>query len=267
MNKLIAVDMDGTLLNDNGEIPQTTSSAISRAVERGTVFVVATGRPIQGVDRYGLLSKLNSPVITYNGAMVVEATTRKTLFNKTLLPSDAINIYDLGSRAGVTICVWVGNKFYVNAINASVDEYKKLSGVEPMIIDDFSALAQSGINKILWYDTPNVISNEQRKLRSEKFSNVTYCTSKPYFLEFMRGDVSKGEALQFIAERYGIVREDVIAVGDGDNDLPMIEYAGLGVAMANALDSVKTLADYVTERTNNDGGVAEVIEKFILNNE
>lgn len=261
--KLIAADMDGTLLNDSGEITPKTVAAIKEAVSRGVVFTISTGRPIQGVDKYNVLLNLNAPIITYNGAMIVRSDTREVLFSKTLLCDDALRILNIGNEMGVTMCVWADNKLYCNVRNEKVDAYKKLSDVEPILIDDYDVLAKS-VTKILWYDDPTVISKLQNQLKDVAFDKVTYCTSKPTFLEFFNCDVSKAEAMKTIGKIYGIKREEMIAIGDGYNDLSMIQFAGLGVAMANAPDGVKQQSDYITNCSNNSDGIAEVLNKFVL---
>lgn len=262
--KLIAADMDGTLLNDSGTITPQTVKAIKEAVANGAIFTVSTGRPIQGVDKYNGLLNLKAPIITYNGAMIVKSDTREVLFSKTLLYEDAMVILKTGNELSITMCIWANNKLYCNFHNEKVDDYKKLSDVEPILIEDYDVLAKSGITKILWYDQADVIANVQEKLKDIPFEKVTYCTSKPTFLEFFHSDVSKAQAMKTIGEIYNIKREEMIAIGDGYNDLPMIEYAGLGVAMANAPEGVKRQSDYITERSNNCDGIAEVIRKFIL---
>ena len=261
--KLIAVDMDGTLLNDNGQITPDTVVAIKSAIASNVIFTISTGRPIQGVDKYSALLSLKAPIITCNGAMVVQADTKEVLFSQTLLSSDAMRIFERGTKMGITMCVWANNRLYCNVLNERVDYYKSISDVDATLIDDFEMLAKSGITKILWYDEADAIAEMQEQLKKVPFEKVTYCTSRPIFLEFFNSDVSKAEAMKKIGELYNIKREEMIAIGDGYNDLPMIEYAGLGVAMANAPDGVKQHSDYVTQRSNNDDGIAEVIKKFI----
>lgn len=262
--KLIAADMDGTLLNDSGVITPKTVMAIREAIASGAIFTVSTGRPIQGVDKYNNLLNLKAPIITYNGAMIVKSDTREVLFSKTLLYSDAMTILKIGNEMCITMCVWASNKLYCNVHNKRVDDYKKLSGLEPILIDDYNELAKSGITKILWYDQATVIEEVQEKLKDVLFEKVTYCTSKPTFLEFFHSEVSKAKAMKTIGKIYNIKREEMIAIGDGYNDLPMIEYAGLGVAMANAPEGVKQKSDYITQHSNNCDGIAEVIKKFVL---
>ena len=118
--------------------------------------------------------------------------------------------------------------------------------------------------KILWIDTEEKIKKIQEELPGDAFSQVTFCTSQTTYLEFFNSQVSKAKAMERLGQLFNIRQEEMIAVGDGLNDLPMIEYAGLGVAMENAPDGVKESADYITARTNNEDGVAEVLEKFVL---
>ena len=129
-------------------------------------------------------------------------------------------------------------------------------------MEDEEALLDQGITKILWYDEVENVNQWQVELDEVEFGSVTYCTSQPIFLEFFNKMVSKAIAMEKIGEIYGIRREEMIAAGDGYNDLAMIEYAGLGVAMDNAVDDVKAAAQYITA-SNEEDGIAKVIEEFI----
>lgn len=260
--KLIAVDMDGTLLNNSGEITPKTVEAIKKATESGAIFSVSTGRPIQGVDKYNHVLELKAPIITYNGAMIVDSETREILFEQGLEREDAKKILELGRKYDTTMCVWSANKLYGNKLNDKIHDYKKLSGVEPILIEDYEALLAQGITKILWYDEKESINQWQQELQSVDFGSVTFCTSKPVFLEFFNSKVSKAVAMEKIGQIYHIDSKEMIAIGDGKNDLSMIEYAGLGVAMGNAEEVVKEAAQYITA-SNEEDGIAEVIEKFI----
>lgn len=262
--KLAAVDMDGTLLNNSDEITPHTLDTIREAADRGLVFSVCTGRPIQGVAKYEALMELNAPVITYNGAMIVMSSTREVLFQQNLEREDARQILKLGREYGTTMCVWSANQLYGNVLNDRIHEYKKATGVEPILIQDEEALLDQGITKILWYDDTEKIKQMEKEIPPSAFQSVTFCTSKPFYLEFFNSKVSKASAMEKIGELYHISREEMIAIGDGFNDLSMITYAGLGAAMENAPDGVKAKADYVTARSNQEDGVAEVLEKFVL---
>ena len=198
------------------------------------------------------------------GAMIVNPNNREILFHKALEKDDALKILKLGEERSVTICLWCENQLFVNRIDERVNKYKRLSGVEPILINSKEALAEKGVTKILWYDEAEKIKSFQEALQKESFNEVTFCTSKPEFLEFFNSGVSKAAAMEFLGKLYGIKREEMIAIGDGDNDLAMIEYAGLGISMENGSEKVKKAAAYITASNDNEG-VALAIEKFILN--
>lgn len=260
--KLIAADMDGTLLTDDKRISRRTGEAIKAAAEKGVIFTVSTGRPIQAVRCYEELRKLGCPVITYNGAVIAEPGTEKIIYEQPLEKGDALRIIKSGRERGITMCVWSGGQLYVNRFNERTDYYKRMTKVEPVLLEDADTLADKGITKILWYDDAEKIAVFEEEMKRAAFNSVTVCTSQPMYLEFFNRKVSKAAALQRICDIYGIKREEVIAVGDANNDLEMIEYAGLGVAMANAAENVREKADFVT-LSNEEDGVAYVIEKFI----
>ena len=259
--KFVAVDMDGTLLDSKGQISERTVLAIRQLVETGVIFTISTGRPIQGVDKYNCLLHLAGPVITYNGAMIVDAKTHRTLFEKGLSAHDARKIYRLGLHYDTTMCIWAGNQLYGNRLDDRIHDYKKLSGVEPKKIESIEELLDIGVTKILWYDNEAAIQTMLSELSEDMFAEVTYCTSKPTFLEFFNRGVSKSEAMRQIGAIYHISREEMIAIGDGLNDLSMIRYAGLGIAMANAATEVKENAQYITA-SNDEEGVLRAIEAF-----
>jgi Cof subfamily protein (haloacid dehalogenase superfamily) len=260
--KLIAVDMDGTLLNSEGKITEKTKAAIRRAVENGVIFSLCTGRPIQGVESFNSLLNLDSPIITYNGAMIVMGKSKEILFQQSLSEEAARSIFNIGREFGTTMVAWSMNQLYSYELNEKINDYKQITKVEPIVIEDEEKIIQSGITKILWIDTPENLAHYQKVLKDRLGDSVNFCTSRPMFLEFFHKDVSKGLAMEKLGEHFGIKREEMIGIGDGFNDLPMIEYAGLGVAMGNAPDAIKAKADYVT-LSNDEDGIAHVIDKFI----
>lgn len=259
--KLLAVDMDGTLLDSSGNITPRTSNAVKQLISKGSIFTISTGRPIQGVEKYSQILPLTAPIITYNGAMIITPNSREILFERHLNREDAKLILSLGRKFNTTMCIWSRNQLYGNILNDKIYDYQKLSGVSPLLMDNEERLLDQGITKILWYDTEMNLQQWQNELKNIPFQSVTFCTSKPVFLEFYNKEVSKAFALQKIGELYGISHEEMIAVGDGMNDLPMIQYAGLGVSMENGDQELKKHSQYITSSNNSDG-IAEVIEKF-----
>jgi Cof subfamily protein (haloacid dehalogenase superfamily) len=260
--KLVAVDIDGTLLNSEGIITEKTREAIKKAVKNGVVFSICTGRPIQGVESFNSLLNLDSPFITYNGAMIVMGKSKEILFEQNLEAEAARDILSIGKELGTTMVIWSNNKLYTYELNEKVNDYKQIAKIEPVIIHDEEEVIREGITKILWYDTPEKLDGYQDILIDKLGDSVNYCTSRPIFLEFFSKKVSKAVAMEKIGEHFGIKREEMIAIGDGFNDLPMIEYAGLGVAMGNAPELIKAKADYVT-LSNDEDGIAHVLEEFL----
>ena len=261
--KLVAVDIDGTLLNSQGIITEKTVNSIQRAVEKGVIFTICTGRPIQGVERFNSILNLDAPFITYNGAMIVMGKSKEILFEQGLSTEGARCILNWGKKLKTTIIVWSNNKLYVNELNERVHDYKQLSTVEPILIENEEDMIQNGITKILWYDNVEKINYYLNVLKDKLGEGVSYYTSKPTFLEFVDKRVSKAVAMEKLGSHFGIKSEEMIAIGDGFNDLPMIEYAGLGVAMGNSLEIIKERADYVTF-SNDEDGIAHVLDKFIV---
>jgi len=261
--RMIVSDMDGTLLRTDCTISKRNADAIRRATDSGIKFVLATGRPIQGVRSYAAMLGLSGPVITYNGAVVVDLDTEEILYEESMNRADAELSLRLGQEYDTTMCIWSKGRLYVNKMNDRADDYMKISGVEPILVTDFSEILDSGITKILWYDTPEMIGRMPDEMAKKGFISTTFCLSRPYFLEFFSSNVSKAAAVGKVCEINGISNDEVIALGDAPNDLSMLEFAGLGVAMENALDEVKAAVSTVT-KSNDDDGVAEVIERFVL---
>lgn len=262
--RLMAVDIDGTLLNSEGIITEKVKNAIKLAVEKGLVFTLSTGRPIQGVRPIAQELDIDLPIITYNGAMVIKGKSEEILYECKMSYNDAKTIYDLGIKLNTTIMVWVNNKLYSNRINERTKKYSLLSKTTPVQITDVEGLLSQGPSKILWYDEVDVINNYINIASNHVGKEVVFHTSRPWFLEFVDRHSTKAIAMQKLGEYYKISSEEMIAVGDGFNDLSMIEYAGLGIAMANAEDRIKKSANHIT-LSNDEDGVAHVIYEFILN--
>ena len=151
--KLMAVDIDGTLLNSRNELTWKTKFAIRQAVERGLIFTICTGRSIQGVQPIIKELGIDLPFITYNGAMIVMGKSREILYEKKLSPEDSIAIIDLGLKFDTTVVAWVNNKLFVNKLNERAESYSKLNNTPAVQFTDPREIIEDGATKILWYDT------------------------------------------------------------------------------------------------------------------
>lgn len=263
MVKLLALDIDGTLLNSDGNVLKSTIDTIELAKEKGTIVTISTGRPIQGVTKFIDMLKLKAPIITYNGAMIVDSISGEVMYEQGLKKDDAKQIIDKGLDYNVSLIIWSNNRLYVNRLDDHVNMYKKLSGNPPILIENFDQVIEQGITKIIWIDSVSRIGELLDEIKNEINGSVNYCTSRSNFLEFFDEKVSKANALEKIGLDYNIKKEEMMAIGDGDNDLSMIDYVGIGIAMENATVNVKHVATFVTT-SNNDDGIAKAIYKFIL---
>lgn len=262
MIKLLAVDIDGTLLNSKRIITDKTKEALKYATNKGVHVVLSTGRPVQGIyDIYDQLN-LDTPAITYNGAIVIAHKKGPIIYECSLLPEDTKAIIDQGNLLDTTIAIWYQSKLYTNKLNDLAYEYATISNVPPILYENLNEIYENGATKVLYYDTNDTIASFQKSLIGVFSKNVVFHTSRPYFLEFVNKQVSKAFALTKLEKHFGISSNQIMAIGDGFNDLDMLKYSGIGVAMGNAPKEIKDQADYVTSDCDNDG-IAKAIYKYI----
>ncbi|GKU27209.1 sugar-phosphatase [Clostridium folliculivorans] len=266
MYKLIAIDMDGTLLKEDKTVSDITKKAIARAKKRGVKVVLASGRPIEGITRY--LEALNlidedDYVLSFNGALIQNTKTKEVISKNILKGTDIAYLYGLSKELGVNIHAFDKTGCITPKMSKYTEVEGTINGIDVSEVDFDKVDSDADISKIMMIDEPEILQAAIEKLPKEVYDKYTVVRSAPYFLEFLNKKSNKGEGVKALADYLGIKQEEVICVGDAGNDLHMIEFAGLGVAMGNAFDEVKQVANYVTS-TNEDDGVAEVIEKFIL---
>lgn len=266
--KLVVADLDDSLLGEDHKISKENKSAIREAINQGVVFTIATGRPLQSCLPFVEELNLYVPFIVYNGAIIVKTKPMEILYHKTIDPDDAKDIIQKSERFKPTIFVFHENKLYVNEINTNTERYSKFSNIPAHLEKDIGKITAKGPTKVLLYHEPEQIQRIYASVKDSLESKLNFHISKPFFLEFIHKEVSKGNAIASLVKSMGITRKEVIAIGDSYNDLSMIDYAGMGVAVENAYDVVKNNADYIS-RSNAEHGVAEVLEKFVLegNNE
>jgi len=176
----------------------------------------------------------------------------------------ALAAFDLADAEDFPVQIYEGDIMYVSRHNEYTEYDKKLTGLRQVVVENFRAMVGGGCHKLLIPGDPILLAPLEKLFRAYLDDDVTLFTSKPYFLEILPARTDKGTALARVAEFLGIRREEVLAVGDSMNDEAMLRWAGTGVAMVNGDDRIKAIADFVTERTNDDDGIAEVIEKYVL---
>ncbi len=185
--KFAAADMDGTLLNDSNEITPHTVKIIRQAVDKGLIFSICTGRPIQGVSRYQKQLGIQGPVITYNGAMILDSATEKILYRQELASDDARKILEAGIRYDTTMCIWSDNKLYGNQLNDRIHEYSQATKVTPLPIPSIEQLLSQGITKILWYDDVEKIQQIEKSCAVQPISRMLlFALPSLFYLEFFQ---------------------------------------------------------------------------------
>ena len=249
--KLIALDMDGTLLRKDKTVSERTKKAIEDARKKGVTVVLATGRPIDGVTKY--LEELdmygeNDYVLSYNGGLVLKTKNREAICKIGLTGEDLHYLYEISKELGVNIHAFSETKGLITPKNSKYTE------------------VEANINniKIMMIDEEEVLQKAIDNLPKEVYDKYTVVRSAPYFLEFLNKEVNKGVGVEMLAKHMGITLDQVITMGDAGNDLHMIECAGMGVAMGNAFEEIKEVANYITDTNENDG-VAKAIEHLVLN--
>ncbi|MDI6908094.1 MAG: Cof-type HAD-IIB family hydrolase [Thermoanaerobacterales bacterium] len=263
--RLLAVDLDDTLLDSAFRVSPRNREALRGARERGVIVTLATGRMYASAARIARELGIDVPLITYQGALVRKASGGPALLHRTV-PLDAARALVGALRAGgLHVNVYLRDRLYMAELTPVGARYAAISGVEAHPVGDLLALLEGGEEptKVLAIAEEEVLDGVMAEMLPVYGSAVHITKSKPHFLEFSHPRATKGAALAWLAERYGVPREAVVAVGDSYNDLDMVEFAGLGVIMGNARAEVKERADFVAPPNDRDG-VAEVIERFIL---
>ena len=264
--KLIALDMDGTLLNEKKEISPRNKKAIQDARKLGKSVVIATGRPLPGVQKVLAELELTTSddyVVSFNGALVQNVKTGEVIFSSTLEHEDYRYLYQFSQEYGVHIQALTASYVTTPILNPYTQVEADINGIETVKCEVTEFPESETIVKVMFVDEKEKLDAVERILPTEIREKYTIVRSSSIFLEFLHPTVNKGVGVHAIATVKNITADEVICVGDAGNDIAMIEYAGLGVAMGNAYEEVKRIADHITDCNESDG-VAKVIETFML---
>lgn len=262
--KIILCDLDGTLLNDNGEINDIDKAAVNMAVKNGIEFIICTGRSFMSAERFykelEILREENIGIF-YNGSLIYDIVSKRIFYEKRIKIHDTFDIIKKCGNFKADIIVYIGDKPVVEKVTYLIDMYMKRSLISPIVCKDFNNYIDCDVSKVLLKG-----DNSELKKAMDYFKkdgrNVFF--SSDTLLEFNPVNITKGSAVREIAKIKNIDIKNIIAIGDTFNDLDMIKTAGLGAVPLNASYEVKNNADYICENDNNNGAVAEVIKKFVL---
>lgn len=265
--KMIVLDLDGTLTNSQKKITERTKQALLKAQENGIRVVLASGRPTYGVMPLAKelrLAEYGGFVLSFNGAKVIDIRHNQIIFEKSL-PSGRIHkIFELGHKYHATVLTYENEAIITEN---PYDRYvQKESAINKMPIREVVNLCDYiyfPLVKCLMVGDSGHLAKIEPIVREELGVEFNVYRSEPYFLEVMPENIDKAYSLSKLLEHLHLTREEMVCCGDGFNDVSMIQYAGLGVAMENANEKVKEAADCITA-SNDDDGIAEVLERFFF---
>lgn len=269
MIKLIAIDLDGTLLNAQKEVSQANRQALAYAKSKGVKVVLCTGRPYFAMKHFLADLGLVDPedyIVTFNGGMVQKAQDGQLLVSNTLGTSDVLAWYQVTQDLDLPINVIDADRLYEPTAYPAGYPSLYLENVTnvPSVVQDYRTFdPDHAFNKFVIVTTQEHLDAQIPKLDPDFKDQYAVFKSRSFFLEVMKKGVSKGDTLAKLGELLDISPQEMMTMGDQENDLSMIELAGLGVAMGNATEQVKEAAQYVS-LTNEEDGVAHAIHKFIV---
>ena len=265
--KLLAVDLDDTLLNEKFVISARNRAAIQKADARGIMVTLATGRMFRSALPFARELGIDLPLVTYHGALIKQAGSGNVLQHRAVPLSLALKILEYSEEQKVHVNLYLDDNLYVQEENENSAYYLRIASIPIQAVGPLPPfLKQHRVEPTkltmidMQADRLDAVQSELRQLFSPGLSILQ---SRPKFLEITHQEATKGQALRFLAEKQGIARESIVAIGDSYNDVDMLRFAGLGVAVANAPEDVKKAADLVT-RANTDDGVAAFIEEYLL---
>lgn len=258
----IAIDIDGTLLNSKKEILLKTKKDIKKAKENGIIVCICTGRSYPAAKKYVDELCIDIPLVLFNGCKIRMSDSEEIIFNKTIEHEVSKNVFDIINENNGTCCFWKDDTLYFNKYDNYTEYYENLTGIKPKIIKRYNEDIFTNINKFLWFDTPENLEFIKNNILNNVVG-IDCFKSQNCILEIVPRGINKGEAIKFLANYYNIDISEVIAVGDDENDISMIVAAGLGIAMGNAKQCVKEVADFIT-LSNEENGVGKVICQFML---
>jgi len=266
--KMICLDIDGTLLNSEHKISKKTKEVIGIAAnEKQIPVILVSARMPKGILFLQRELNIDQPIICYSGALVMDDKAN-ILSNSGIAISDVIQVNNFVKEIGVHMSLYKDDEWYIEELDEWAKQESEITNISPNVIN-FTELfnvwekEKSGPNKILCMGKPNDIKLLDAKIKSYHSNNLNIYPSKPTYLEIMPNNVSKTSAIEILMRKFNIQKSEIIAVGDNYNDIDMIEFAGIGVAMGNAPDGVKQYADHITFSNDNDG-VAEAIKKYVI---
>ena len=266
--KLIALDLDDSLLNNKLLISDRTVEVIKKAAAQGIYIAICSGRSpsailpfVRRLDVAG--TEQGRYAVASNGSVVVDLHQRQEIYSAKVSGDVLVEAMKAADRVGLPCQVYSSSMVYANVDNEYTMD-SKLTGVPSEIVPDFENFLAAGFAKMMIPGDPKILVGLQKELAKRFEGRAVALISKPYFLEILPLNCGKGEALEFLCGRLGIGMKEVMAFGDSMNDETMIVKCGMSVGMSNGLEEIKNEAAYVTRLTNDQDGIADFVEQFVL---
>ncbi len=266
--KLVAVDIDGTLITNNRQITPEVYEAIQEAKKQGVKVIITTGRPIAGVQN--LLEELNLKdqgdyVITFNGGLIQDTATGEDIVKETMAYEDYLEIEYLSRKLDVHMhAITKGGIFTANRNIGKYTVHESSLVNMPIFYRTPEEMLNKEIVKMMYIDEPEFLDQVIAKIPQEFHDKYNIVKSTPFYLEFMNKETSKGNAIIHLAEKMGLDLDQTMAIGDAENDRAMLEVVGNPVVMENGTPELKEIAKYIT-KSNQESGVAYALRKWVLN--
>jgi hypothetical protein len=262
--KLLALDIDGTLTNSQKVITPKTKAALMEAQQKGLRLILASGRPTDGVRPLAKeleMEKYGGFILSYNGARVIDLGTEQVVYEKTLDPKIIPVIGDLARKYHIGVLTYVDGCIITETPDDPYIQLEaRINGLPLRAVENFAAAVTEKEPKCLMTGDGDYMGKIEPEIAAA-LGDLSVYRSEAFFIEIMPENIDKAVSLEKLCAYAGVTREELAACGDGYNDIPMIQYAGLGIAMANAKDPVKEAADVIT-LSNDEDGIVHAMEKY-----
>lgn len=261
--RVIALDLDGTLTNNQKEVTAATKEALDNAMEQGARLVLASGRPVYGIVPVAKSLALDSKggyILAYNGGQIIDCKTNEVLYSQ-YLPSDVIPLlYEYAKSKGYALLGYKGNEIITESPDdIYVKEESRINKMNVRKVDVLTDELDAKPTKLLMTGDPKDMLKAEEELREAVKDRIDVYRSAPFFMELVPKGIDKAKSLTRLLALLNLTPKDMMAFGDGYNDLSMLRLAGMGVAMANAAPEVRAEADFVT-LSNEEDGVAHALK-------
>lgn len=260
--KLIVTDIDGTILKHDYKFTQEVKDCINNLTQNGIKVVLATGRMHMATTSIIRELCLKTPIVSYHGGLI--KFQNKILYEKNLNSEFAIEIIDWAKQNNIHINLYLDDELHVEKDNLTIQHYVK-QGISKYTIKSFDKVKLEKINKLVLIDFEDETKVTMwTEYLAKKYSDLHIVKSTPYFCEICNKEATKAHAVNFLKDYWGLKKEEILTIGDQNNDIELLKAGGIKVAMGNATDELKELADYITDTVNNNGFV-KAIERFVYN--